>query len=306
MNFFKAFLTCTIAMVVANAYCMKQDEPQKELSSQLRGVEIPNGRAFFHREKLYRLALNPSGTKLAAVSCKQKEIDIVDIQADKHEDTLKISHAGIDSLAFNKNDQLAIGAISGQIQVWKKQDDKYNRIHNFGEPNKLVFELAYLSEDRLAIARIDFIEIWNITENKHDDECRMKDHHRVPAALVFSGNKFAISYSVSRANPEIVEIWDLARKQCISSREKYYNNKRDDAICTSLSFSSDDRTLAIGKKKVIKLLDLRSNQKVGKFDGHDDYVRALLFQDDDSHLLSASSDGTIKEWDMRMYNQAKQ
>ncbi|ORY81319.1 WD40-repeat-containing domain protein [Protomyces lactucae-debilis] len=52
-----------------------------------------------------------------------------------------------------------------------------------------------------------------------------------------------------------------------------------------------------GIEKVIRLWDTRSAQRITKFVGHTDNVRAILCSDDGKTFVSASSDSTIKIWD---------
>lgn len=52
-----------------------------------------------------------------------------------------------------------------------------------------------------------------------------------------------------------------------------------------------------GIEKVIRLWDTRTAQRITKFVGHTDNVRAILCSDDGKTFVSASSDSTIKIWD---------
>lgn len=81
-------------------------------------------------------------------------------------------------------------------------------------------------------------------------------------------------------------------------------NFPDDAIQSSiysLATTPTGSILAAGSpSRVIRLHDPRSSVQLAKLVGHTDNVRALLLSDDGSHLLSASSDATVKLWDVGM------
>lgn len=53
-----------------------------------------------------------------------------------------------------------------------------------------------------------------------------------------------------------------------------------------------------GIEKVIRVWDARSGSRITKFIGHTDNVRAILCSDDGKTFISASSDTTVKIWDL--------
>ncbi|KAH9807578.1 hypothetical protein DFH28DRAFT_1004490 [Melampsora americana] len=69
----------------------------------------------------------------------------------------------------------------------------------------------------------------------------------------------------------------------------------------SLATVPSGSILAAGSpSRVVRLYDPRSSVRLAKLVGHTDNVRALLLSDDGTRLLSASSDATVKLWDVGM------
>lgn len=69
----------------------------------------------------------------------------------------------------------------------------------------------------------------------------------------------------------------------------------------SLATIPNGTILAAGSpSRVVRLYDPRSSVRLAKLVGHTDNVRAILLSDDGTRLLSASSDATVKLWDVGM------
>ena len=71
---------------------------------------------------------------------------------------------------------------------------------------------------------------------------------------------------------------------------------------TSLAFSPDGRTLAMGGAggagRVIRLVDVETGNPKAELRGHLKDISSLAFTPDGQTLLSASDDGTIRVWDV--------
>ncbi len=53
-----------------------------------------------------------------------------------------------------------------------------------------------------------------------------------------------------------------------------------------------------GDDFVVRVFDLETNRMIRRFEGHMANVTALLFSNDCRWLLSSSTDGTLRVWDI--------
>jgi WD40 repeat protein len=69
--------------------------------------------------------------------------------------------------------------------------------------------------------------------------------------------------------------------------------------CFRLAFANNGRYLAAGctdEETIIKMYQVEDGELVNELRGHADLIHDLCWSDDDFHLLSASSDCTVKMW----------
>jgi WD40 repeat protein/serine/threonine protein kinase len=93
-----------------------------------------------------------------------------------------------------------------------------------------------------------------------------------------------------------VRVIDLATGQ-----ERWPPQKAGEDYVMALAFSADGRILASGSgtvDPVIVLWDVDSGRELGHLKGHGKEVNALMFWEDGKTLASASSDQTIRLWDV--------
>ena len=68
--------------------------------------------------------------------------------------------------------------------------------------------------------------------------------------------------------------------------------------CRGLAISPDGRLLAATARHAIKVWDLATDRLVRTLIGHTNWVDSLAFSPDSRHLVSGSSDTTIRIWDL--------
>ena len=68
--------------------------------------------------------------------------------------------------------------------------------------------------------------------------------------------------------------------------------------CRGVAISADGRLMAATARHAIKVWDLATNRLVWTLIGHSNWVGSLAFSPDSRHLVSGSSDNTIRIWDL--------
>ncbi|KAF8982692.1 hypothetical protein BGZ46_000810 [Entomortierella lignicola] len=97
-----------------------------------------------------------------------------------------------------------------------------------------------------------------------------------------------------------VNIWDIKESRCgqFASLGSIPETSSKASIY-ALACNPAGTVLATGSpEKIIRVWDPRSGQRITKFAGHTDNIRALLISESGDTILSASSDTTIKLWSL--------
>ncbi len=89
-----------------------------------------------------------------------------------------------------------------------------------------------------------------------------------------------------------VRLWDVYTGQLRFTLTGYENNIND------LVFSPDSKTLAMAHAEEILLWDTGTGQQHAVLSGHTGIIKAITFIPDSGRLVSASSDRTIRTWDV--------
>jgi WD40 repeat protein len=101
-----------------------------------------------------------------------------------------------------------------------------------------------------------------------------------------------LSVAAHATEDDKVRVIDLA-----TGKERWNTNVTEDSV-RSLAFSPDAKVLAAGADSEIRLLDVASATEIGRLPGHRAGVDKLLFWPDGKTLASASTDQTIRFWDV--------
>lgn len=65
---------------------------------------------------------------------------------------------------------------------------------------------------------------------------------------------------------------------------------------STMAFSNDGNTVAIGMGKTVRLWDMPANRERASLEGHTSGVQSVVFSPDGETLASGSNDGTIRFW----------
>ncbi len=140
---------------------------------------------------------------------------------------------------------------------------------------------------RLATASADkTVRMWRMEDRRCVEV--LKDHTDTACAVAFSPDAV-----VSGGHDGTVRVWRPKRKAQILG-------KRRGAVL-AVAVSPDGKTVAAGGfDGVITLLDVSAGKERARWTGHKTWVNALAFSADRARLVSGSSDGTARVWNVKM------
>lgn len=97
-----------------------------------------------------------------------------------------------------------------------------------------------------------------------------------------------------------IKVWDLTGKGEMLQIDVGEQGSNPKGSVYSLGIGSHGGILASGgPESVVRIWDPRSGQRVTKFVGHTDNIRAILVADEGDRVLTASSDSTVKMWSLK-------
>ncbi len=100
----------------------------------------------------------------------------------------------------------------------------------------------------------------------------------------------------SSSKDQSVKLWPGQRIPAAIPLAQIYD---DPEQSRSIAYSPDGKWLAVGgKDKTISLREAATRKEVRELKGHNGMLFGLVFTPDSKSLLSASSDGTVRRWDL--------
>jgi WD40 repeat protein len=148
--------------------------------------------------------------------------------------------------------------------------------------------------DLMASAGQDGFILWDIKRGLRLTTCSTDGSERL--AVAFSPDGLALYMGGSKGQ---VTLWDVASRQPYHALAKLARNS------AAITFSSDGIFLALGSegervqtasRHVIKVIALHDGSNYWNFRGHRSAVTALTFSTDSRLVVSGSSDGSVRIW----------
>ena len=129
------------------------------------------------------------------------------------------------------------------------------------------------------------IRLWDIASGKI---VPLTGGTRAPQAVAFSPNGHTL---ISGGLAGFIDIWDVARRQCVASIAAH------SARVVSVAISPDGTVAATGSTdSTIKLWNLKTGRWLATLKGHKRPVWAVAFSPDGQTLASGSGDHSVRLW----------
>jgi WD repeat-containing protein 48 len=228
-----------------------------------------------------------------------------------HPAQLNAGHCfGVNAVALDDvNNVLYSAGRDSTIKSWKLDPSKKNEftaspelLHSYEHHSDWVNDIVLLEGDKLMSCSSDStVKLWRTDpELSHRLLHTWTWHHDYVKALKWSA---VHGYAASVGLDGCAYVWDPSELDASSphnSATQYSAKSR--ASLWSLALADAAPLLATaGTDSVIRVWDTRSGDKCAKLKGHSDNVRALVFSEDGRCVISGSSDGQVKVWDLSMH-----
>ncbi|ORX40139.1 WD40-repeat-containing domain protein [Kockovaella imperatae] len=266
-----------------------------------------------HRAPITRVAFHPTWTVLASAS-EDASVKIWDWEGGEFERTVKGHTKAVTDVEYSPKGTLMVTCSSDlTIKLWDPANE-YNNTKTLHGHDHSVSTVRFTpdGEKLVSASRDKSIRIWEVASgycvktltghvewvrevvpsedgrwllsSSSDQTSRLWDFASGESKMEFRGHEHVVECAVFAPTAAHAAIRELAGLQSTAA---------DARAKTPGSYSATG-----SRDKTIKLWDTQSGQCLYTFNGHDNWIRALVFHPMGKHLLSASDDKTIKVWDL--------
>lgn len=261
-----------------------------------------------HTDRVLAAAITPDGHNVVSAS-NDRTLKVWDLTSGQEKCTLIRHNDNVCAVAVTSDGRHAISAsVDHTLKVW----DLTSCQEEFTLTGHLnwVNGVAAMPDGRRAISASSdrSLKIWDLT-NKQLEHTLTGHGDKVRAVAVTPDGRWAISASDDRT----LKIWNTALPLNVDStsgleRRNFSGGHSDKVLAVAIA---PNQRLAISASfdRTIKVWDISTAASTDRFDrrskveytliGHSAAVRALAVTPDGRHLVSGSSDHTIKIWDLQ-------
>lgn len=257
--------------------------------------DVATGQALYylsgHTKAINSLAFSPDGQMLVSASDDQT-IRLWSLEEELH--TLQGQSKEVNHVAFSPDGKSIVSASNdGTIRLWDVK--QACQLHSFSLKKHLKsVRYVTFSPNGHLLASVDNatyqIELWDVANARHLRS--LEGHSLLLESITFTpDSRRLISGSLDKS----VRLWDISTGYELRKIEAHSNSVQ------SVAFSPDGRLLAslYHADQSIHLWDIRQERELPPLKGHRGFVRSIAFHPHQPRLASASSDETLRLWDIK-------
>lgn len=220
-----------------------------------------------HRRNISRLAFGPKNEALVSAGFG-KEIKVWNSRSGKLNHTIQSHTEGINAIAFARNGKFFASA--GSTKSSGTQDNASTQNAYVGEIG--LFELG------------------------SDNEIKSLFLHQSSEALSVSFD-FQSRTLVSSANDGGTRLWDVTKRPP-STKPVSFASDSDQTTWASFS-PSGERIAVAGRSGILRIMDAADGTLLQELPGHQNTIIRAEFSPDGQHVVTISTDATLRFWDLR-------
>ena len=236
-------------------------------------------------EEIASLAFSPDG-RLLATAQSSGAVRLWNTRSGRVLDTLEGHGQEVTCVAFGpKGQRLVTGSTDKSVRLW--DTDSSNSLRVWRGHTRRVLAVDYSGDGRWIASAGGGrqIRIWDAqTGVAH---ALLEGHQGAVNGLDFTPDS---GFVASASSDGTVRLWDIESQQF-----EAFEADGDDQLCVAVS--PDASLVASGSKAgLLRVWNTSTGALVHELAGHDDEIVAVVFDEAQSRLVSASSDGTIRVW----------